>query len=205
MLYFFNSKYLSTVCLFSLLLALTTSCSSVNGSSSHNIKFLNEDSRNQALNSPQENENKPEEDQQLTARLQKMASKPLTPDQTSELVDTAAGNFFYGPSLGETALDIIGMIAFPPYAVVVAGNSALSLAGYKPLSIKRVLPDDVAKGYTEATDTIYSGPGRVVAGVSGNQYRKRDEVKERWNQFAKKVEEERAISGHTLPATQPKS
>jgi hypothetical protein len=133
-------------------------------------------------------------DKPLASKLQKLTSEPLTPEQTSELVDTAAGNFFYGPGLGETALDVAGMILFPPYALVVVGNSALSLAGYQPLSIKRVLPEDVKKDYSSVTDTIYSGPGRVVAGVSGKEYLKREKVKDRWDDFANKVEESRAIA-----------
>jgi hypothetical protein len=52
-------------------------------------------------------------------QAQRIATVPLTKRETGEVLNTAAGNFFYGPGLGETALDLTGAVIFPPYAFVL--------------------------------------------------------------------------------------
>ncbi|MCB0320198.1 MAG: hypothetical protein KDD60_04675 [Bdellovibrionales bacterium] len=127
----------------------------------------------------------------LNTRLQKLAKKPLKPEETGELLDTAAGNFFYGPGLGETALDVAGIVAFPPYALVLLGNSILSLAGQEPLSISQVLPEKTKQEYRTVMDNLYSGPGLVVSGAAGEEYRDRQAAEAKWEEFVTSVEKRR--------------
>ncbi len=95
----------------------------------------------------------------LNHRMLTLAKEPLKPEQTEELMETAAGNFFRGPGLGEAAIDVAGMVAFPPYMFVVAGNSLLSLAGFEPLSISRVLPEELSRSYGWCVLRSWTGCG----------------------------------------------
>lgn len=92
------------------------------------------------------------------------------------MLGTLTGNYFYGPGLGETAVAAGGVFLFPPYALVLLGNAALTLGGYEPIGVGTFLPE---KG-EETWDTLYDGvvsvPGRLTAAVADTPYRTREDV-----------------------------
>jgi len=111
--------------------------------------------------------------------LQPFRSDPLTPEQTTEVMNEVGGNWLYGQGVGEAAMNLGAIVAFPPYAAVVAGNAALSLSGYKPLEVSRALPKEEGEGWSETFDLIASGPGRLVAAMAGKEYRTKEVAKAR--------------------------
>lgn len=110
--------------------------------------------------------------------LKTIASKPLSPDETKELLSETAGNWFYGQGIGETALTVGTIVLFPPYAAYVVGNAALSVSGYEPLYITNALPDAGKKGFDSVYDAVTQSPGKVTAAVAGKEFRTNDVISE---------------------------
>lgn len=125
-------------------------------------------------------------------RVQKIAAEPLSPKETGEVVDTALTNFFYGPGLGETALDVTGAMLFPPYAMVLIGQTLVRLAGYESPRFIEIFPDQQQHAYDVTMDAVYSGPGRLVAAAAGEEYRTRSRVRSRWVETVEKLEANRS-------------
>lgn len=111
------------------------------------------------------------------------ATKPLPPEKTKNLMSKVAGNWFYGQGLGETALTVGTVVAFPPYAIYVLGNGALSLAGYKPLHVTDALPEPGKEGWNSIYDTVTSGPGHVTAGLASKEFREKDVINQDMKDF----------------------
>ena len=109
--------------------------------------------------------------------------KPLSPEKTEELMGKVGGNWLYGQGLGETALTVGTIFAFPPYAIYVLGNGALSVAGYKPLHVTDALPEDARDGWNSVYDSVTGAPGHVAASVAGKEYREKDVIDEDFRQF----------------------
>jgi hypothetical protein len=128
-------------------------------------------------------------------RVQKIAAEPLSPQETGEVVDTALTNFFYGPGLGETALDVTGVMLFPPYAMVLIGQTLVRLAGYESPRFIEMFPEEQQHAYDATMDTVYSGPGRLVSAAAGEEYRTRSGVRSRWVETVKKLEAKRSGEG----------
>lgn len=131
---------------------------------------------------------------ELLKHMTRFTKEPLEPDETGEVLETAAENFAYGPGLGETMIDITGVVLFPPYALVLAGNTALSLAGYERVRAANLLPDEGKEKYEDIMEGVYSGPGRVVSSAAGEDYRNSDEVKGRWKELFNEFESKRESS-----------
>ncbi len=110
--------------------------------------------------------------------LKTIASKPLSPDETKELLSETAGNWFYGQGIGETALTVGTIVLFPPYAAYGVGNAALSVSGYEPLYITNALPDAGKKGFDSVYDAVTQSPGKVTAAVAGKEFRTNDVISE---------------------------
>lgn len=125
-------------------------------------------------------------------RVQKIAAEPLSPKETGEVVDTALTNFFYGPGLGETALDVTGAMLFPPYAMVLIGQTLVRLAGYDSPRFIELFPDEQQQAYDDTMDVVYSGPGRLVSAAAGEKYRTRSRVRSRWVETVEKLEANRS-------------
>jgi len=123
-----------------------------------------------------------EEDPQMKLASQSI-QKPLPPEKTKELLEKVGGNFVYGQGLGETALTVGTIFAFPPYAIYVLGNGALSVAGYKPLHITNALPDDARDGWNNVYDSITGAPGHLSAAVAGKEYRQKEVIEEDYRKF----------------------
>ena len=99
-----------------------------------------------------------------------LVGKPIPPEQAKAMLKDVGQSFVYGPGLGEAALNVGTAVVFPPYLVVLAGNAALSISGYKPLTISRALPDEAGKEWSNTYDSVVSGPGRLTAAVNGEGY-----------------------------------
>lgn len=100
--------------------------------------------------------------------------KPLPPEKAKEVLNEVGGNFAYGPGLGDAAVNIGTVVAFPPYAIYLLGNGILSLSGYEPVTVSSMLPEETGKAWSDGYDTIVSGPGRFVAAATGHEYRTSD-------------------------------
>lgn len=153
-----------------------------------------------------------EEDPQ-TELAKKAIEKPLPPEKTKELMSKVGSNWLYGQGVGETALTVGTIFAFPPYAIYVLGNGALSLSGYKPLHVTDALPDDARDGWNSVYDGVTGAPGHVTAAVAEREYREPEVVKQDLEQFmsaaydtkgtVKKAEERpavEAVSSEASPA-----
>jgi hypothetical protein len=110
--------------------------------------------------------------------LQAAKGKQLSPEESEELLEQMGSNWLYGQGVGETAMNIGGVLLFPPYAIYLIGNAALSLSGYEPLTVADALPDEEGTTYREAYDSIAAGPGRFAAAVAGREYRTKEVIKE---------------------------
>ncbi len=123
-----------------------------------------------------------EEDPQMKLAVRSV-QKPLPPEKTKELLGKMGGNFVYGQGFGEAAITVGTIFAFPPYAIYVLGNGALSVAGYKPLHVTDALPDDARNGWNDVYDSVTGVPGHVSAAVAGEEFRNREVIEEDYKAF----------------------
>ncbi len=103
-----------------------------------------------------------------------VVGKEMPPEQAKQVLNEVGGNFAYGPGLGDTAVNVGTVVVFPPYAIYLLSNAVLSLSGYEPVTVASMLPDESGKQWSDTYDHIVSGPGKVVAAVSGHEYRTRE-------------------------------
>jgi len=88
-------------------------------------------------------------------------------------------NWLYGQGVGETAATAGAIAVFPPYALWVLGNAALSVGGYRPLEFSDVLPEAEKQAWSDTYDSITSSPGRATAAVAGTEFRSKGVAKEK--------------------------
>ncbi len=112
-----------------------------------------------------------------------LLTTPLTPEESQEVLSQVGDSWLYGQGFGTMILTIGTSIFFPPYALYVAGNAALSLSGYEPFEVTRALPEEAKVGWDLAYTELTSVPGRVTAAVSGNEFITREESQERLRTF----------------------
>lgn len=98
-------------------------------------------------------------------------TKPLSEEQRSAVIDEMGRNFVYGDGLGNAVINVGAAVLFPPYIIALVGNGALSLAGYEPLSISEVMPEQVKQPYVSGRDAITGAPGQAVAAIAGEEFR----------------------------------
>lgn len=103
-----------------------------------------------------------------------LVGKEIPPEKAKEVLNEVGGNFAYGPGLGDTAVSVGTVVVFPPYAIYLLGNAVLSLSGYEPVTVASMLPKESGKQWSDTYDHIVSGPGKVVAAMSGHEYRSRE-------------------------------
>ena len=120
-------------------------------------------------------------------------SRPLTPRQSEKLTNEVGGNFLYGQGFGELLLNIGGILITPWYAVYVLGNGIISLAGYEPPYVTKLLPPKTESGYNEFYDGVTSGPGRVAGAIAGQKYRTPEVIKERYQRILEKFDKENSV------------
>lgn len=115
--------------------------------------------------------------------LQSLHENPLSPEESQELLSTLKEDLVFGPALGELALSAGGVFLFPPYAILLLGNSALSLSGYEPLGVSTFLEDETEENWKKVYGGVVSVPGRTIAGVAGEEYRDEEVIEGHLKEF----------------------
>ncbi|MBX7143224.1 MAG: hypothetical protein K1X79_02120 [Oligoflexia bacterium] len=114
-----------------------------------------------------------------TPSIGQLANRQLSPQESQELLDRVGQNWLYGNGIGETALTAGSIFVFPPYALYVLGNAALSLGGYEQVRLSNALPEEERKNWLSVYDEVTSGPGRLNAAVSGREFITRERARAR--------------------------
>ena len=136
--------------------------------------------------------------QEPDAELAALAGKPVPPEQAGRILEEAGGNFVYGHGLGEAALTVGSVLLFPPYALYVLGNGALSLSGYEPLEITKALPKEERQEWNAVYDAVTAMPGEAAAAVAGESFREREEVRSRTKAMLREVHESEDVGAETM-------
>ena len=122
------------------------------------------------------------------ALSKKLAQKNLPPEKAKEVLSEVGDGWLYGQGFGATALNLGTIIVFPPYALYVLGNVALSMTGHETMSPTKLLPDDNKKEVDKFYDNLTSAPGRVAAAFAGKEFRTQDSISERIDDITKDSE-----------------
>lgn len=96
---------------------------------------------------------------------------PPSADQFGSQLETAGGNWLYGPGFGRTILNVGTFIVFPPYGLYILSHAVSSLAGYEPLYITDALPEKPRREVLAVYNEVTSVPGRMSAAVGRTEYR----------------------------------
>lgn len=96
--------------------------------------------------------------------------KPPTYEEVRSQFSERGRGWFYGAGLGKTIGNIGAAVAFPPYLAYLVGNAGLSLAGYEPLYVTDLLPEEEGQGVQQVYDAVTSVPGLVAARVAGEKF-----------------------------------
>jgi hypothetical protein len=115
--------------------------------------------------------------------------RPLTQEESEKLASEVGGNFIYGQGLGEALLNIGGIILWPPYAVYVLGNGAISLSGYEPLYVTNLLPETAKDSYDTGYVAVTSAPGKLSAAISQEEFRNQEVIKKRYKDILSQSED----------------
>lgn len=111
--------------------------------------------------------------------------KDITPEKSEEILDEVSTNWAYGPGLGSAIINIGGIVLFPPYAIYVLGNAGIEYAGYEGLYVSKLLPDPEEKDFNSAYNSVASVPGKIVAGMAGEEYRTKETIAKRYEELLK--------------------
>jgi hypothetical protein len=114
---------------------------------------------------------------------QVVKSKPLKPEESKEMLKEVGQNWLYGQGVGETALTVGTIVIFPPYALWVLGNAALSVSGYESIKFSDALPPEEKAAWVDTYDSMASGPGRLTAAIAGKEFRTQDVAKEKLDKY----------------------
>ncbi|RIL11642.1 MAG: hypothetical protein DCC75_01925 [Proteobacteria bacterium] len=125
--------------------------------------------------------------------------RPLPPEKTQELLGEVGENFLYGEGLGDTAITAGTIIAFPPYAIWVAGNGLLSISGYEPLRVTDALPEEGQTAWDDAYSSVSSGPGKVAAAIAGKEFRSKEVAAEKLKPYLSYAQESQNEVGSAAP------
>lgn len=101
---------------------------------------------------------------------QHITAEPQTVEQAKETLSKAKDQFFFGKGMGNVALNVGGIVAFPPYGIYVLGNSILSLSGYENLYITDLLPEESRLAWNDGYDYIVSAPGKMNARLQEREF-----------------------------------
>ena len=97
-------------------------------------------------------------------------AEPPTPEEANRKLAQFGHDWFYGGGIGRTALNVGTIVLFPPYALYLVGNVCLQLADQEPIYITDALPETPREGVLRVYDEFTSVPGRLAAGVSGEEF-----------------------------------
>lgn len=96
--------------------------------------------------------------------------KALTPEEAEEAMSDVGKGWLYGDGLGTAMLNIGTTVIFPPYGIFLLGNLALSASGTEPVGVGMFLEGEDEDQWDQMFSTAVSGPGRVAAAISGEEY-----------------------------------
>ena len=126
--------------------------------------------------------------QQALQGVKTIAHRPLSQEESKELMGDVAGNWFYGQGLGSSALTLGTIVVFPPYAVLALGNVILNLSGYESIGVGTVLPEEQKESWDSFYDSVTSGPGRFTSAVAGKEFVTNDMAKQTIARYLEKTE-----------------
>jgi hypothetical protein len=115
--------------------------------------------------------------------LSTFAAAPPSPKESRELLAEMGADFAYGSGVGETALHAGAVVMFPPYALVLIGNSVAYLSGHEPIGVSDFLPKGSASAWSTFYSELVSVPGRVAAGLAQEENRSPEVVERRMKRF----------------------
>jgi hypothetical protein len=115
----------------------------------------------------------------LDQPLPPLPDDSIQPEKAKEALSEVGGNWFYGPGLGNAALNVGAIYLFPPYAAYVLGNAMIGLAGYEEVYISDALPEPDRKQFQEVYTNIADAPGRFTAALAGKEFRTKESARER--------------------------
>lgn len=137
---------------------------------------------------------KPKNENAEVVDLQALSAKPLSPEESEELLGEVGKNFVYGEGVGCSMLSIGTIALFPPYAALLLGNAALSLNGYEELWPSDLLPEQDRAEWKSAYSGLCSVPGRISADLAGEDFRSEELARQRLEKFLKDRQSERSQS-----------
>jgi len=106
-------------------------------------------------------------------KLAKGETKAPTSEELNETLKREGANWFYGPGIGSTMLNVGAIVIFPPYALYLVFNIGREMAGYEPLYFTDALPPKAKSSVNGAYKEVVSVPGRVNAAVAREKFRDR--------------------------------
>ena len=124
-----------------------------------------------------------------------IGANPLSPDQAQELLGEVGDNWLYGQGIGDTAVNLGAVVAFPPYALMLIGNAALSVSGYEPLALSDTLPEQPRAMWRQTYDQVTSVPGRAAASAAGTEFRTPEVAEKRLERYLKPQTDSRREDG----------
>ena len=95
---------------------------------------------------------------------------PANTDEVQEQLAESTDNWFYGPGVGRTMLNVGSIIVFPPYALYLLGNAGLTFAGYDPVYVTDALPEEPREKVLSVYDNVTSVPGKINAGIADREF-----------------------------------
>ncbi len=97
---------------------------------------------------------------------------PPEPKETQMALKKAGKAWFFGRGLGKTAINITGIVLFPPYGLYLLGNAGLELAGVGGVYPSQVLPDGPRKHVEDFYGSVCDIPGLITSSVAGVEFQK---------------------------------
>ncbi|MCC6219989.1 MAG: hypothetical protein IT291_01975 [Deltaproteobacteria bacterium] len=92
--------------------------------------------------------------------------QPLEPDELSEVLRDSGERWFYGDGIGKTMMNVGAIAIWPPYAIYVVGNAAISMAGYEPVHITSALPEPAREEVLSVYDSVTAVPGKINSAIA---------------------------------------
>lgn len=98
-------------------------------------------------------------------------------EKSQEKIEKASVSWFYGQGLGETILNIGGVVIYPPFAIYLIGKAGLQLSGCEECEATNLLPEVPREGFLLVYDGVTSVPGRLNAEIAGVDYQEKNKEK----------------------------
>lgn len=97
-------------------------------------------------------------------------------EEAWKVLEEKGEEWFFGTGFGKTILNV-GLVAiFPPYAIYLLGNAGLEIAGYQPIFVTDILPENGRREVSKEFEEFVSVPGRINAAVFNHAYLESNEL-----------------------------